>query len=575
MAIVGEAVIKLDTAGEEKIEGKVNGALSKIGAGATKAGAVMSVGLTAPILLATRSMFNMASDYEESLNKVKVAFGETSDQVINFSEGTLESYGIAKGTALEMASLFGDMGTSMQIPQAEASNMSQSLVGLAGDLASFKNVGLDQASNALKGIFTGEGESLKSLGVVMTDATLSAYALAQGIKKPMNEMTQAEKVQLRYNYVMASTKNAQGDFARTSDGSANSARIMTESIKELQVAFGQKLLPVITPLIQKTTSLIQGFTNLDGDTQGLILKIGGIVAVIGPALLIFGKFATAINAIQKATKRLHIAQTALSIAQKIGTGIQMALNSSLWANPITWIVIAIIAFIAILVLLWVKSEAFRGFIIGLWETIKTGLMQAWETIKAVFGFIFGFIVAYVQFIIGIYATIIGAVVNFAKAVWGAITGAFDKVKNFIMGFIGFVKGIGGNIVEGLKSGIQNAWSSFMNWITKLLGGMKDKILGFFGIKSPSQWARDMVGKNLVLGLKIGMGGELDKLKSAIPLMLDSTFSGSLNPALAQGKSVVNNDIKVVVNVEQDNFGNIVSKAKLYAQGTQAERLARI
>lgn len=575
MAIVGEAIIKLDTAGEEKIEGKVNGALSKIGSGATKAGAVMSVGLTAPILLATRSMFNMASDYEESLNKVKVAFGETSDQVINFSEGTLSSFGIAKGTALEMASLFGDMGTSMQIPQAEAGNMSQSLVGLAGDLASFKNVGLDQASNALKGIFTGEGESLKSLGVVMTDATLSAYALAQGIKTPINEMTQAEKVQLRYNYVMASTKNAQGDFARTSDGSANSARIMTESIKELQVAFGQKLLPVITPLIQKTTSLIQGFTNLDGDTQGLILKVAGVVAVMGPALLIFGKFATAINAIQTATKSLHIAQTALSIAQKIGTGIQMALNFAMSMNPIFLIVLAVVALIAIFAVLWIKSEAFRGFIIGLWEAIKTGLMQAWETIKAVFSFIIGFIVAYVQFIIGIYATIIGAVVKFAQAVWGAITGAFDRVKNFIMGFIGFVKGVGGNIVEGLKSGIQNAWSSFMNWITKLLGGMKDKILGFFGIKSPSQWARDMVGKNLVLGLKVGMGGELDRLKTAIPVMLDSTFSGSLNPALAQAKSGVNNDIKVVVNVEQDNFGNIVSKAKLYAQGTQAERLARI
>lgn len=124
-----------------------------------------------------------ASDTEEAMNKVEVAFGGSADAVKRFADTTLDSYGIAKGTALDMAALFGDMGTSMGLSQQEAAKMSTSMVGLAGDLASFKNIGLDQATNALKGVFTGETESLKNIGVVMTQTNLDAFALAEGFGK--------------------------------------------------------------------------------------------------------------------------------------------------------------------------------------------------------------------------------------------------------------------------------------------------------------------------------------------------------------------------------------------------------
>ena len=128
-----------------------------------------------------------------------------------------------------MASLFGDMGTSMGLPTDAAAKMSMSLTGLAGDLASFKNLSLDEVQTALAGVFTGETESLKRLGIVMTETNLDAYALANGFGKTTNEMTQAEKVQLRYAYIMEMTKNAQGDYARTADGTANSIRTFQES----------------------------------------------------------------------------------------------------------------------------------------------------------------------------------------------------------------------------------------------------------------------------------------------------------------------------------------------------------
>lgn len=277
---------KLQSAGD-----KIAGIGSKI----SSAGNVLTGAVTAPLLAAGAAAISMASDYEESLNKVDVAFGESSDRIREFAKTTVDTYGIAEGTALDMAALFGDMATSMSVPRDEAAEMSEMLVGLAGDLASFKNISLEQVGTALKSIFTGETESLKELGVVMTEANLDAFALAEGFGKTTDEMTEAEKVQLRYQYVLNATRNAQGDYARTADGTANSLRTMQESAKELGVAFGQELLPTITPIIQGATKMIKSFGDLDDETKQTAISIAGVAAAAGPALKIVGTATTGIG----------------------------------------------------------------------------------------------------------------------------------------------------------------------------------------------------------------------------------------------------------------------------------------
>src|SRR5690606_26115042 len=221
-----------------------------------KVGAALSLTLTAPLLLAGRSAINFASDYEESMNKVDVAFGKSGKEVEKFAKTTLTQFGIAEGTALDMAALFGDMATSMQIPQEEASKMSTALVGLAGDLAIFKNIDIKQATTAMNGVFTGEKESLKMLGVVMTQANLAHIAMAHGISKTIKEMTEAEKVQLRYNYVLARTTNAHGDFAATGGGASNQMRVFSESLKQLGQQFGAVILPAFTKVVVKVNEMV-------------------------------------------------------------------------------------------------------------------------------------------------------------------------------------------------------------------------------------------------------------------------------------------------------------------------------
>lgn len=273
--------------------------LENLGGKVSSVGNVLTAGVTAPLIAAGGVAVNMASDYEESLNKVDVAFGDASQGVREFAKTTVDQFGIAEGTALDMAALYGDMATSMQIPRDQAAQMSQELVGLAGDLASFKNIGLDEASTALKSIFTGETESLKNLGVVMTQTNLDAFALANGFEKTTEDMTEAEKVGLRYQYVLNATRNAQGDYARTADGTANSLRTMQESSKELAVAFGQELLPEITPMIQQGTNLIKTFANLDEEQKQLIVRTAGVAAAAGPAVKILGTATTGLGKLTK------------------------------------------------------------------------------------------------------------------------------------------------------------------------------------------------------------------------------------------------------------------------------------
>jgi len=273
---------------------KLTDKLKRVGEKMGRIGKSMATYLTLPLLAIGGAAIKMSSDFTESLNKVDVAFKSSSKEVRKFAKTTLETFGIAEGTALDMAALFGDMGTSMGIPTDKAAILATSLVGLAGDMSSFKNINIKEVTTALNGVFTGETESLKRMGIVMTIANLKAYALSKGISGNIEAMTQAQKVQLRYAYILSITKNAQGDFARTSDGSANQMRIFTESVKELSVAFGEILLPYFTKAITYVNKLVKAFTNLSPTTKKIIVVVAALVAVVGPLLIGLGFLSTTI-----------------------------------------------------------------------------------------------------------------------------------------------------------------------------------------------------------------------------------------------------------------------------------------
>lgn len=205
--------------------------------------------ITAGLIRFSKSAITAASDLQEVQNVVDVAFGDMANEVNAFAETAIEKLGMSALTAKQFASTFMAMSNGMGIAAQSGKNMSLQLTRLAADMASFYNVSQDVAFTALKSIFTGETETLKKFGVVMTEANLEAYALAQGITKQYSAMTQAEKVALRYNYVLASTTNAQGDFARTSNSWANQTRILAERWNEFKVVLGNILVNILTPML--------------------------------------------------------------------------------------------------------------------------------------------------------------------------------------------------------------------------------------------------------------------------------------------------------------------------------------
>lgn len=361
-----------------------------VGQKLTDVGKSLSLKLTAPIVAAGTASVKFASDLEESINKVDVAFGNNSDEVLAWSETTLEQFGIAKGTALDMAATFGDMGTSMGLTTGEASKMSTSLSGLAGDLASFKNIDIKQAITALNGVFTGETESLKTLGIVMTQTNLDAYALANGFGKTTKEMTEAEKVNLRYSYVMNATKNAQGDFARTSDGTANSMRVFQESLKELGATMGQNILPVVTPIIQKFSELVKKFGDLSPEAQKVILVVAGLVAAIGPLLVVGGAIASGIGSLLTLFGTISGAITVVTTGATAATPAIGALATAfkVLTGPVGIVIGVVAGLIAIGVALWknwdvIKEKAAQlGDWIGeKWEGIKNKTSETWNNMK--------------------------------------------------------------------------------------------------------------------------------------------------------------------------------------------------
>lgn len=192
----------------------------------------------------------LGSNLAEVQNVVDTTFPTMSDQIQAWSENALEAFGLSETMAKNYASTLGTMAQSMGFTERQAYQMGTTLTELTGDVASFYNLSAEEAYSKLKGVFTGETEGLKSLGVVMTQTTLDEYALAQGIGKTTSQMTSSEKVALRYRYALNALSKASGDFAKTSDGWANQMRVLQLRWQSIQATLGQGLINALTPALK-------------------------------------------------------------------------------------------------------------------------------------------------------------------------------------------------------------------------------------------------------------------------------------------------------------------------------------
>lgn len=197
-----------------------------------------------------KECINLGSDLAEVQNVVDVTFGNLNTEVNKFAENAIDKFGLGQTVTKKYVGTFGAMSKAFGFSNKEALAMSETLTGLAGDVASFYNLSSDEAYTKLKSVFTGETETLKDLGVVMTQNALDQYALANGYGKTTAKMSEQEKVALRYKFVLDKLNIASGDFARTSDSWANQTRVLSLRFNELKATLGQGFINIFTPIVK-------------------------------------------------------------------------------------------------------------------------------------------------------------------------------------------------------------------------------------------------------------------------------------------------------------------------------------
>ena len=209
-----------------------------------------------------KSCIELGSDLSEVQNVVDVTFPHMSKQIDQFAKNASTQFGLSETMSKRFTGTFGAMAKAFGFNEKAAYDMSTTLTGLSGDVASFYNISQDEAYTKLKSVFTGETESLKDLGIVMTQTALDSYALANGFGKTSANMSEMEKVALRYKFVQDQLTSAAGDFSRTSDGWANQVRILQLQFDSLKATIGQGLINVLSPVIKVINTIIGKLMSL-------------------------------------------------------------------------------------------------------------------------------------------------------------------------------------------------------------------------------------------------------------------------------------------------------------------------
>ena len=260
----------------EKQLGKTQKTIDKLGVSMTRFGAT-GLAIAGTVGAGLVRMGQQASDLQETISKTRVIFGDVAGDIEKFAETTADSLGLSKRAALDAASTFATFGKSAGLAGGELSTFSKELVTLSADLASFYNTSPEDAVLAIGAALRGESEPIRRYGVLLNDASLKQKALELGIYDGIGALSAQQKVLAAQAEILSQTGDAQGDFARTSDGLANQQRRLSASMEDLQASLGEGMLPIMQRVTDIALNAANGFVALDRSTGGVI----GQVAAFG------------------------------------------------------------------------------------------------------------------------------------------------------------------------------------------------------------------------------------------------------------------------------------------------------
>ena len=483
------------------ISGAFGGVALKIG------GALAGLG----IATFAKDSLMLASNLKEVQNVVDTTFGKMSKNVNSFAIKAAKQFGMSELQAKQFSGTLGAMMKSSGISGNQLTKMSTNLAGLAGDFASFYNLEPAEAFEKIKAAMVGSTEPMLSLGINMSVASMSAYALSKGIKKSWEKMSEAEKQTLRYNYLLEKSKDAQGDYAKTHTGFANGLRTVQIRIKDV----GAKIMSYAIPSFEKLWAVMikfidglnvdafmnklialgkTGFDKLTKAVSWLKNNMDWLIPVVGGLLSTFVAF----SIITKVVSMFM----ALKKAVQAFTTVQALLNTTMLANPIFWIAIAIGALVGIFIYAYKHCEKFRNGVNSLFaKFVEFGksLMSYIQPILNQISTYFTTTILPILVKVGallkmLWDNFLKPIANFMITVWVAeFQIAFETVKNVVKIFVDTIgQWVGGvirtfsGIVDFLTGVFTGDWEMAWNGIKDIFGGIWDSLTAL--IKFPINMA---------------------------------------------------------------------------------------
>ena len=470
-----EATTALDQLGNEQEEFNQNvqsGSAALDGLAGKIAGMVAGYVSLQGAMNTIKSGIDYASDLAEVQNVVDVSFGKSASSINDWSQQALEAYGLNEVTAKRYAGTMGAMLKSSGVAGDSIVDMSEKIVGLAGDVASFYNLDTEAAFEKIRSGISGETEPLKQLGINMSVANLEAYALSQGISTAYDKMSQAEQTMLRYNYLMSVTSDAQGDFARTSDSWANQTRLLSENWTEFVGNMAANLLPTLTAGVSALNDVIAWMSE---NTAFITPILGAITTAVGlyTVAVLVNAAAKGVSAV---ASQLHAAAEARAASLTFrATVAQYGLNTALLACPLTWIVAGIIAVITAVYLVVAAINKVKGTSIS-----ATGVIfGAFAALgAAIINTVIGVVNALIQIVwLGVepFLGIIEWILNVTN---GGFDSFGDAVKNLIGQIISWFLSLGKVVTKIIDAIFGTDWTSGLNNLQNqvLSWGKNDKAI---------------------------------------------------------------------------------------------------
>lgn len=464
------------------------------------------------------------AELEDATAAAGVVFGSSVGDITKFAKNAADTAGLSAAEATNAALTFGTMGKSAGLQGKPLAGFSTEMAQLAGDMASFRGTSPEQAIEAVGAALRGETEPIRQYGVLLDDASLRQEAVRQGLIKTTKEaLTPQQKVLAAHALILKQTSDAQGDFARTSDSTANVQKRLAAESANTQAELGQKLAPAMTALRQilldsivVVTALIGAITPLVAGFAAMVGFIRANIDVLGPLAAVIATVAVVANASAIATTAVTAAQRVAAAATKAWAVVQGVLNAVMSANPLGLLVVAIAVLVAAVVLAYRHSETFREIV-----------QAAWQVVQRVIGAVVPAVLGFIHALVGGVRDAWGAIRDATTAIWGRVRDVIETVVGWITGFVerevaglvaiwhGVTAVVG--VVRDAFNSAREAVADRIGALLDLVRGIDDRVRSALGNLGS---ALLQAGRDLIQGLIDGILDKLDAVRGAVGKVAD-------------------------------------------------------